>query len=298
MTSTNGSMTGGSMTSGSMTGAGQASNMKREGMVHADSRNSMTSIPQDYNQSTQQNVNQGHGFIKRLFFHYDIREIESELQSIKLSKSDFVESTYAMSELGFFDLFFRMIPTISTAISALFIAIIIYFALSPLSVILGIIASFFFLQITIFQVGRIVYSLDKHKVGEKETGRFIQIVRTAWHFYEFIMVSILISLVLIYFFNVDWNSIANLILNYHFEMNFIQNLWEKILSKDYFINFITHLEPMFNGLLLLFLLFVLSYSVSNFITLQKNKKLYKDNLFAMKKEFENPADLAREKFDF
>jgi len=287
-----------SMTGGKMTGAGQALNMRREGMTHVDSRNSMTSIPQDYNQTTQRDTNRGHGFLKRLFFHYDIREIEAELQSIKLSKSDFVESTYAMSELGFFDLFFRMIPTISTAISALFIATIIYLILSPLSVTLGIIASFFFLQITIFQVGRIVYSLDKHKVGEKETGRFIQIVRTAWHFYEFIMVSILISLVLIYFFNVDWNSIANLILNHHFEMNFIQNLWEKVLSKDYFVDFITHLESVFNGLLLLFLLFVLSYSVVNFVTFQKNKKLYKDNLFAMKKEFSNPADLAREKFDF
>ena len=284
----------------SMTSTGQQGNYSnREGMVKGDPRGTMTSIPPDYNQATKaQEAAKGHGFFKRLFFHYDIREIEAELQSMKISKSDFVESAYAMSELGFFDLFFRLIPTISIGISSIFLAILIYLIIAPFSVVLGIIASLFFLQITVFQVARIVYSLDRHKVGEKETGRFIKIVRTAWHFYEFILGSVTVALVLVYFSHVDWQQLANKILSYQFKLGFLEKIWTVVVSKPYFIDFVTHFESIFNGLLLLFLLFLLSYSVVNYLVYNRYKQSYKENLFSMQKEFKNPADLAREKFDF
>ncbi|WP_152182877.1 hypothetical protein [Sulfurimonas indica] len=296
-------MTQGGNPNNSMTSTGQhgqhGSYSNKEGMVKGDPRGTMTSIPHDYNQTTRsQEAAKGHGFFKRLFFHYDIREIEAELQSMKISKSDFVESTYAMSELGFFDLFFRLIPTISTGITSIFLAIIIYLMIAPFSVVLGIIGSLFFLQITVFQVARIVYSLDRHKVGEKETGRFIKIVRTAWHFYEFILGSVTIALVLVYFSHVDWQQLANEILSYQFKMGFLEKMWAVVVSKPYFISFVTQFETIFNGLLLLFLLFLLSYSVVNYLVYNKYKQTYKDNLFSMQKEFKNPADLAREKFDF
>lgn len=297
---TNAPSSGNNFNQGSMTGVGgQRANAGREGMTHADPRNSMTSTPQDYN-ATQGNSEkrQGHGFFKRLLFHYDIREIEAELQSIKSKKTDLVQSGYALSELGFFDLFFRLIPSVSIAITAIFISILIFILLSPISIVLAIIASFLFLQITISISSKIIYSLDKHKIGKEETGRFIETVRSVWHFFEFIFVSMVLLLAMLYFSNIDWAAYAEKIQNYHFKMEFAQKIYTKLLDTYYVSFSLSHIEQILQGILLMLMLYLLSYVVSNYIVYSKSKQLEKKNLFEMEKEYLNPAELARKNFDF
>ncbi len=276
-------------------------NFRKESMtsVNPDLRhNRMTGVPPDYYQQRElAEKNQlKTSFFKRLFFAWDMREIESELQRLKISKSDLIESSFQKSEIGFFNLFFQMIPTVTISLLSLFLSLVIFIALTHFSIYLSIIGTIVFLQATIGINAAIVYELDKHKIGERATGRFIKNVRAIWHVFETIYIILLIVLGALYFTKVNWNQFAIEVAKYKFKTPIYQIIWQNI-SK--FICSLFHSFTYFiTYLFITYLLFAFLYLIGSYTKYLKSKKEQEKAKFAVDKEVLDPADLARKKFNF
>ena len=75
--------------------------LRREGMTEAPRGHTMTSLPKDYRyqQDLAKKEQIKESFFKRFFFGWDMRMIEAELQRLKISKSDLIESSFQKSVL-------------------------------------------------------------------------------------------------------------------------------------------------------------------------------------------------------
>ena len=283
-------------------------NMSSQGMASGAMRRDeggMASPAKDWkpDQNNNLSVNDaelGPSFLQRLFFYEDLRLISNSLQKMGQSKTDVLEDgpSFITSDYSFFQLYFRMSPVISININGTIIAMIIYFSTFKISMILAFIITFAFLQIVIFQHAKEIYSLERYKIGEKETGRFIKIVRNVWSLFEFIFVSITIGLGMLYLFHFDYVGLANKILKFQFENNILNVFLTNIKNWIDFVGIANDLPLAVSGLFSVFAFFIATYIIAAYMTFAKYKDMPKKNLFALKKEFLHPADLAREKFEF
>ena len=275
-------------------------NLRREGMTEAPHGPTMTSVPRDYRyqQDLAQKEQIKESFFKRFFFGWDMRMIEAELQRLKISKSDLIESSFQKSELGFFNLYFQMIPTLSISFLALMLSLILYIIVAQFNVVIAAILTILLLSSTVFQNAKIVYRLNIHKIGEKATGRFINSVRAVWHVFEGLYLLIVGGVGMLYFMPINWDKVTKTLVSEHFESPVYNWLWKKMLS---FIN-IENLQYSFNnivgGLLITLLIATFLYLLSSFIVYRRSLKAEKESKFKIRREVHNPAELAREKLDF
>lgn len=275
-------------------------NLRREGMTEAPGGPTMTSIPRDYRyqQDLAQKEQIKESFFKRFFFGWDMRMIEAELQRLKISKSDLIESSFQKSELGFFNLYFQMIPTLSISFLALMLSLILYIIVAQFNIVIAAILTILLLSSTVFQNAKIVYRLNIHKIGEKATGRFIKNVRSVWHVFEGLYLLIVCSVGMLYLMPINWHKATKTLVSEHFKTPVYSLLWKKILS---FIN-IENLQHFFNnivgGLLITLLITTFLYLLSSFIVYHRSLKAEKESKFKIKREVHNPAELAREKLNF
>ena len=254
---------------------------------------SMTSVPHDWKPEKEKTKETS--FFKRLFFQWDIRELEMELQNLKLGKADLMESAIQKTELGFFELFFRMIPVVSIVLTGIFLAYIASITLaiynSPL---IGALTGFFLLQIFIFQNAKIIYQMIQYKIGEKETGRFIRIVQSVWRSVEIFYAILLSILIFIYQSKINWEDIAKCFNNIHFDTDLYNQIWHFLIPKIDFQN----IPKVIESTLAMTALFALMYVIAMLKINKDAKKLQKKNVYDLKKEYKLPADLVREKFKF
>jgi len=298
-------MTSTDMTSGSMSGGGS---MTSSGHVASNGmrrdEGSMTSPPKDWRPEQQQQAQQTSNedkpsFFNRLFFQEDMRLIANKLQSMGMTKTDLIQSnSFIVSDYGFFLLHFQMLPVIAIAIHGIFISMSIFFLFSKLSIVLGGVLSFLFLQFVIYLNAEIVYSLDQYKLGEKETGRFIMIVKRMWHFIEMLLFMFIALLGILYAHNLDYRAIAQNIIDYQIGINFFNKLFTSFKESVDLIALSGGIQESILALFATFSFFMLTYIIAVFIVHRKHKNKFKENQFEVKKEFLNPADLAREKFEF
>ena len=247
-------------------------------------------------QRSQQSKNKEESsFFKRLFFQWDARMIQAELQLLKLSKSDLVDSAYQKSEIGYFDLIFRALPVASISLFIIFISTMAYIHLFKISPVAAMVGYFLLMELLFYPNAKIIYGLDRYKIGEKETGRFIKIVRNVWHLLEFVYFST-IALIAYYYYvvHIDWNKIAYLLQQITFQSPLNQKLW--ILFLRYID--VAKIPQYVENYLFINLLFILTYIISNIIVISKAKKESQKEIFDLKKEYMTLADLAREKMGF
>ncbi len=275
-------------------------NLRREGMTEGPQGSTMTSLPRDYRyqQTLAKEEQIKENFFKRFFFGWDMRMLEAELQRLKISKSDLIESSFQKSELGFFNLFFQMIPTISISLLALILSLFIYIVIAQYSITLAIIVTILFLSVTIFQNAKIVYRLNKHKIGERATGRFIKIVRSVWHVFEMIYILFTITIAIIYLIPINWDKFEQALMAKHFKTPVFAWLWKEALSFLNIGNIGHSFNNIISGLFITVLLALFLYLVSSIIIYNRTKKEEKRSKFQMNKEILNPAQLARKKLDF
>ena len=274
--------------------------LRREGMTEAPHGPTMTSVPRDYRyqQDLAKKEQIKESFFKRFFFGWDMRMIEAELQRLKISKSDLIESSFQKSELGFFNLYFQMIPTISISLLALLLSLFLYIIVAQYSIIAASILTILLLSSTIFQNAKIVYRLNKHKIGEKATGRFINSVRIVWHVFEGIYLLFVIGAGILFVMPIDWDKFEKTLVSTHFKSPVFNWLWKKIISL-FDIGSLSHsFENIVSGLFATLLLAMFLYLISSFIVYKRSTKEQKESQFKVSKEIKSPADLAREKLDF
>jgi len=298
MTSSSQSMAGGGTTGGM---ANSPQNMASGGMASGGAGGMADAPKSHHNAHQRQDQDQEYkaSFISRFFFQDDLRILELKLQSIGPSKKDVIDTNaFSISEYGFFQLYFKMFPVISINILGVIISIILYLSLIQISIIFAIIVSFLFMQLIILPNAKIVYSLDQFKIGEKETGRFINVVRKMWHLFEFKMVLLTIGIGILNLIDIDFDAIANKLNEYQTETAFVNNLLFKVKQHIDFPAIAKIAPDAISGLLILFLFAIIFYAINTYLVFSKYKDQYEKNVFSIKKEFMNPADLAREKFKF
>ncbi len=275
-------------------------NLRREGMTEAPHGPTMTSLPQDYRyqQDMAQKEQIKESFFKRFFFGWNMRMLEAELQRLKISKSDLIESSFQKSELGFFNLFFQMIPTISISLLALILSLLLYIIVAQYSITIAVILSILLLSSTVFQNAKIVYRLNKHKIGERATGRFIKIVRAVWHVFEMIYILLVIATGMLFLIPINWDKFDKTLMTKHFKTPVFTWLWKKTLSF-FDIGSLGHsFNNIISGLFITLLFTMFLYLISSYIVYHRSSKEQKESQFKVKREIENPAELAREKLDF
>lgn len=270
-----------------------------KGMAHADSRNSMTSTPHDWKQEQQDRQSTDSvGFWKELFFHYYVIELESELQELKLTKSDIAPEAMNFSRMGHLNLFFRAMSIIGNALFGIVLSIILFLVIAYfLSLVIASIFMILFLYIVIFQKAKIIYSLDQYKLGEKETGAFIAKVRNAWHVFEFLGASIFILFGILYLKDVNYIEYAHLLSTQELSKPFsiLYNFIDKNLSV---LSIAKKLPDVITYIFGNLSIFFSIYLIGSIFFYNKFKDAHKENLFNLKKEYMHPADLAREKMGF
>lgn len=275
-------------------------NLRREGMTESPNGPNMTSLPRDYRyqEDLAKKEQIKENFFKRFFFGWDMRMLEAELQRLKISKSDLIESSFQKSELGFFNLFFNMIPVISISLLALFLSLLLYIVVAQFSVVVAIIITILFLSSTVFQNAKIVYRLNRHKIGERATGRFIKTVRSVWHVFEIIYIMCTVAVGILYVMPINWDKFEKSLVAIHYKSPVFEWLWRKMLTI-FDIGKLSHsFNNIVSGLLITCLLAMFLYIISSFMVYMRSNKEQKESQFKVKREVENPAELAREKLDF
>ena len=289
-----GSMTGGQyQQQGGMTHV--PAHLQRHGMTYVDpNAPSMIGTSRDNYNRYEDPKQSGDGLFFRLFLQGYARRLDQELEILKLNKTDLSQSAVAKTNFAFFTLFLKATPGLIGIGSTLgFLSLLVFAVTAKFTTYLtGAIVAFVFLQLFLFPYGKIIYSLTKHKIGEKETGKFINTVKGAWHAFE-IKYIIMTTLYFLPYYNEKYMTIAsNYINSWNFKNPLAQKAWV------WFTNF-ANLENWHGAMkyyLASLLIFAVTYTIGMIIVARKADKERVETVFNMSKEFKRPFELVREKF--